>query len=114
MLKANWKVGLPTPYTEIYAIDSGESFLGDGERYHVFDYEDYADIKECLEWKEDKNIFVETEVNSIIAKLEASKEYRPNFDSSYKYYTKTKEDSSKLNIILIENTNIIYIIEDIM
>src|SRR5690606_19110780 len=37
-IKANWGIWLPRGFKEIYSTDSGPSFFGDGERYHVFYY----------------------------------------------------------------------------
>ena len=38
IIEANWGVELSKNYDELYAKDSGESFLGDGQSYHVFKF----------------------------------------------------------------------------
>ena len=37
IINLNWSIKLPKPYKTIYSTDSGASFHGDGQRYHVFE-----------------------------------------------------------------------------
>ena len=56
-LKANWGFSLPADShcQEIYSTDSGDSFLGDGIRYHVFTYKENAPVKAMFDWQTDEN-----------------------------------------------------------
>lgn len=83
IIQANWEVELPLEYKEIYSIDSGPSFLGDGKRYHI------------------------------LKDLKVTDEYMPKLESDYKYYFKTESDSSILYIVFSEEANRVYIVEDI-
>ena len=112
IVESNWKIELPSEYKEIYSCDSGDSFLGDGERYHVFEYKDNSDIDNVLDWKSDKNIILESEVNRVLSSLNIDTVYSPDFQQEYKYYFKSEiADSSKLYIILAQDNSTIYIIE---
>ena len=37
----------------------------------------------------------------------------PNFEDNYKYYSKTKKDSSKIYFVFFPNIKKLYVIEDI-
>jgi len=111
VINANWSIQLPKSYTEVYSTDDGESFLGDGLRYHVFEYEDINDIKDHLDWKTNKNTIVENQVIEILSTLNMDEEYELNFNQSYKYYEKHERDGSSLYLILINN--LLYVVEDI-
>lgn len=115
IIQANWKIELPEEYEEVYVCDSGESFLGDGERYHVFQYEENKDIDKALDWKENKNIGIESAVTEILLNLNIDTMYAPNFEEKYKYYfQKDDTDFSKLYIIFSKKENRIYIAETIL
>jgi len=113
IIQANWEVELPLEYKEIYSIDSGPSFLGDGERYHIFEYANKEEIGEALNWQSGKNIIMESSVISILKALKIPDEYMPKLENDYKYYFKTESDSSMLYIIFSEEANRVYIVEDI-
>lgn len=48
IININWSIKLPNSYKEIYSIDSGASFHGDGERYHIFEYTKEGDINQTI------------------------------------------------------------------
>lgn len=112
IIKSNWQIELPSGYKVIYSCDSGDSFLGDGQRYHVFEYKENSNIDKTLNWKSDKDINIESDVFKIISSLDTPDEYLPKFEEHYKYYYQTESYGSKLYIILSENKDIIYIIEN--
>lgn len=112
IVNSNWKIELPSEYKEIYSYENEESFLGDGQRYHVFEYNTDSDIRNSLEWIDVKNINIEAEVLKILSDLPVQDIYLPNFEEKYKYYSKEEMDSSKLYIILGEKDNTVYIAED--
>jgi len=113
VIQANWEVELPLEYKEIYSIDSGPSFLGDGQRYHIFEYANKDEIEEVLNWQSGKNIIMESSIISILKALKVPDEYIPKLERDYKYYFKTKNDSSMLYIVFSEEANRVYIVEDI-
>ncbi|HAK42599.1 MAG TPA: hypothetical protein DCM59_07720 [Clostridium sp.] len=113
IIQANWEIELPLEYKEIYSIDSRHSFLGDGERYHIFEYANKDKVEEVLSWQSGKNIIMESSIISILKALKVPDEYIPKLESDYKYYFKTKSDSSMLYMVFSEEANRVYIVEDI-
>lgn len=110
----NWNIKLPSQYKEIYSVDSGSSFQGDGPRYHVFQYKNEEDINQSLTWVNIKNDEIEILAEKVLNTLNISKEKKPDFENKYKYYIKEKEDSSKIYLIFFIDTKKLYIIEDIL
>lgn len=109
----NWLIKLPTPYKEIYSIDSGESFHGDGERYNILEYKNEEDINLFLKFKESKNKSMEIEVEKILNSLHVPSECMPNFNYDYRYYLRTKNYSSTIYLIFVPNIKRLYVIEEI-
>lgn len=112
-INKNWKIDLPREYKEIYYKDSGPSFLGDGERYSVFQYETLDEINSAIEW-ENKGDGIEIHAENILRSLEVPKEYYPNYYYDLKYYNNQEEDSSQIYIILNSHLKRVYIVEDIL
>lgn len=112
IINANWSINLPKSYKEIYSIDSGSSLNGDGERYHMFQYEKVSDINEALVWKSSKNTMMESEINIITNYLEVEDEYMPDFQNNYKYFIQYSSDTSTIYLILFEETKLLFIVED--
>lgn len=106
----NWSIQLPSSYTEVYSTDDGQSFNGDGRRYHVFQYEDINDIENSLNWKTNKNTIVENQVIEIMYNLDIDDMYLLSFDQTYKYVEKYDGDGSSLFLILVED--MLYIVEE--
>ncbi|MPQ44866.1 hypothetical protein [Clostridium tarantellae] len=112
IIKSNWKIELPTEYNEIYSNDSGDSFLGDGQRYHIFEYKDTTNIIKSLNWQENKNINVELNILKILSNLDISSEFLPDFKHDYQYFSQTEPDSSEIYIVFFEELRKVYIIEN--
>lgn len=106
----NWSIQLPSSYTEVYSTDDGQSFNGDGRRYHVFQYEDINDIENSLNWKTNKNTIAENQVIEIMNNLDIDEMYLMKFDQTYKYVEKYGGDGSSLFLILIED--MLYVVEE--
>lgn len=109
----NWSIKLPKPYKEIYSVDSGASFHGDGQRYHVFEYKNKNVIENKLNWTDTKNPDIESKIDNILDSLNVANTNRPDFDKKYKYYFKIEEDNSTIYLIFTDETGKLYIIEDI-
>lgn len=111
IIKQNWTIELPKAEKVLYSADSGASFQGDGERYHVLQYNSNENIQ--LTWIETKNKTIESEINKILENLKVSKENMPDFTSNYKYSTREKDFYDKLYLIYLSETNRLYVIENI-
>lgn len=96
IIKENWKVELPLKYKAIYSSDSGPSFLGDGKRYHVFEYDKNNSLAEVLTWQSSENPIMESSISNILKDLKVPEEYIPKLEEDYKYYFKTSDDSSAM------------------
>ena len=107
---ANWSIQLPSSYTEVYSTNDGQSFNGDGRRYHVFQYEEINDIENSLDWKTNKNTIAENQVIEIMNNLDIDEMYLMKFDQTYKYVEKYGGDGSSLFLILIED--MLYSVEE--
>ncbi|MGG7078388.1 hypothetical protein [Clostridium sardiniense] len=115
IIESSWGIELSKNYDELYATDSGESFLGDGQRYHVFKFKDTEDlnIDKRLSLKNDKDEILEANIEEILKNLSVAKENYPDFNKEYSYYFKTEEDSSKLYMVNFKDSNTLYVVEDI-
>ena len=49
IINENCQLSLPRNYKEIYYKESGSSFLGDGERYSIFQYKNLNEINKSIE-----------------------------------------------------------------
>ena len=114
IIKINWSINLPSSYKEIYSIESEVSVHGDGERYHVFEYTKENEINQSVDWENNKDKYIETEIDKVLSTLNVPKENMPNFQSNYKYYNTWKDKSSKIYLIFITDTKKLYVIEDIL
>lgn len=110
IIELNWGIRLSGSYKEIYSIDSGASFHGDGERYHIFEYNPKEDIINALEWRYDENKCIEQSISEILERLNVPDEYSPGFKYKYQYYFKEKK-SSTICILLNDDEGLMYVIE---
>ncbi|OPJ59592.1 hypothetical protein [Clostridium oryzae] len=114
IIKINWNIKLPMPYKQIYSIDSGPSFHGDGERYHIFKYKNEVKLSRSVDWYDDKNKSVEASAKKVLLTLGVSKYHAPNFKHNYKYFVKYKNKNSKMYLIFDIDTRKLYVIENII
>ena len=113
IITINWSIKLPKSYKEIYSIESEANVHGDGERYHILQYENENDIDKSVKWERSKDKSIETKVNSVLSKLNIPKENMPYFQNSYQYYTEMKDKISKIYLIYFPDTKKLYVIEDL-
>ena len=113
-VKANWGIWLPRGFKEIYSTDSGPSFFGDGERYHVFYYRKGLKEKDLNKLNPNRNASLETDVEKIIKSLQVPDNYRPDFTEEYYWYYQDDKDDprDKLYIIYFVRYNKMYIVEE--
>ena len=111
---SNWGIQLSESYKETYSIDSGTSFLGDGERYHVFKCDNFEAVEDDINWKKENNEDIKKKISSTIVHLAIKSDFELNLKADYEYYYMQKDDMSKLFIIHPLNSNLIYVIENFM
>lgn len=113
-IRSNWGIELPAPSKQIYYTDDGPTWMGDGIRYHLFQYRDDKKIEKAFDWNNEKNVSMESEIVTLIESIDVSKEYFPDFDRRYKYFVKrSSDDSSTIYLVFFADTNQLYIIENI-
>ena len=119
VLKVNWSIELPkNSIKEIYSSDEGESFNGDGIRYHIFSYKNENKIEKLFKWsiEEKETIFYQSyseSVNNWLNKIKVSKENYPNY-SNCKYWYKKQDDNSEIIILWNSKENKLYIVESFL
>ena len=114
--KANW--GFSLPWTalcrEIYAADSGASFHGDGIRCHIYSYQYEDDIDNLFAWAAHRTTDSGASCADTAAlwldTLAIPTEFRPDLDACTVWYH-SKSDGSELIILLCEEENRIFILE---
>ncbi len=79
VFEKNWGFSLPKGYEELYVIDSGASFHGDGERYHIFKYKQEIELNNIEKFSSEKNINLEKQIETILNSLQISTEKGPDF-----------------------------------
>ncbi len=112
VIKKEWSIDLPNSYVELYSIESETNLNGDSQRFHVFIYENESDLSKTLNWKTIRDTKLESEINRILDKLSVLEEYTINFENKYSYFTKVKADFSKIYLVFIEESKLLYVVED--
>lgn len=114
IISLNWNIKLPNSGKQIYSANSKSSFLGDGERYHIFEYKNNNDVISSLSWEGGKNQDIESSAAKVLSALNVTQNNMPNLKDNYRYYTRTKDDSSKIYLIFDTELKKLYVIEDIL
>lgn len=121
VIKLNWNIEFPIwGCREIYNIDSGPSFHGDGMRYHIFQCSDREDIWGAVPWTEQEGQNRHGESFRAVTVewldvLEVPIEYRPNYPvSDYYFYYDIQSDNSEIVIYFDEEEIKLYIIESFL
>lgn len=120
MYQGNWGFSLPksSEYKEVYEKDTGSSFHGDGNRYHVYSYEVGEGIAEMVEWSEmehNTNYFssYHEAAEAWLTEIKVEKEAYPIFENVHYYYQR-QEDNSELILIWDSVIKKIYVLESFM
>lgn len=109
LLERNWNIDLPSDIEEIYYIDSGDSFHGDGYRYSIFSCK-----KPEVIWERENTVFNYKEfLDDVYKELPVPEEKKVNlFECSY--YYQIAEDGSKLLLMYDNECMRLYSIEEIL
>ena len=120
VLKANWGLDLPSGCREVYETDTGESFQGDGVRFHVYAVEDAAAVSTALEdWHgragENVGSGIEEKADELLAQLSVPEEHLPAYGACRCWFKAGEGDSRDQIILLLEeDTGRLYVIEIFM
>lgn len=99
----NWDLDLPTGGGCLYETDSGASFGGDGERYHVLAYADDSGLKEALEREAERIDPAEEAVTAILDGLSVPADQRPDV-SDCRWFTAIRPADSRDQLYLLLNS----------
>ena len=105
-LESNWSIVLSeeSGWKEIYHADSGASFNGDGERYHIVTYEQEDVIENMVAWSADQgNVWNKTYpelMEDWIRYTDAEPNMYPVYDGCMYWY---QQDSDGSEIIMCWN-----------
>ena len=120
MYMGNWGFSLPktSECKEIYEKDTGSSFHGDGNRYHVYSYEVEEGIAEMVDWsktEENTKYFssYREAVEDWLTQIDVEREAYPVY-GNVSYYYQRQEDNSELIIIWNSEEEKIYVLESFM
>lgn len=112
ILALNWELTLPSYEKEIYTTDSGQSFHGDGERYHVFRYGADSPISTAVSWQSGEDAAVVSGTEAILNTLDVPEEHRPDF-AHCQWFTKPhpSDTRNKLYLLWDSGTRELYVAE---
>ena len=105
-LESNWSIVLSdeSGWEEIYHADSGASFHGDGERYHIVTYEQEDSIETMVAWSaEERKVWNKTYpelMEDWISYTDAGPDMYPVYDGCMYWY---QQDSDGSEIIMCWN-----------
>lgn len=113
VVEVNWALSLPESLEEIYKTDSGPSFHGDGERYHVLQYAVGSGIESAIPWQTPPvDAAVVEAAEALMDHLEVPDRLRPDLDECCWYTAVDPSDSrNHLYLLFDPSTLELYILE---
>lgn len=120
VLAANWHISLPHYAGEVYAAEEDESWLGDGNRYHVFRYSDKAAIAQAVGWQSGDTKEIRAAVEAIIgvgtvdgtgiAGLNVPQDKKPDYGRC-RWFALRGRDDFRNRLYLLLNGDTLYVVE---
>lgn len=112
VLQLNWKISMPTHAKLLYETQSEANIHGDGERYHVFQYDKTPEFPESMQAiaavpKNDK----EDVLKILSSGITVEKKYLPDFDGITREMKAAKKGSTRLYLYYEESSKTLYMIE---
>ena len=112
-IREEWGIILPATEWEVYNEALGSSFAGKGVRYHVFRYQDDAEIQKAVSWHRGRNVLVERKIDALLRDMNIAKGYEVNFNGEYQYFTLMKRGSSReLFLLYFPSRKRLAVVED--
>ena len=102
LIRLNWELDLPASESCLYETDSGASFGGDGERYHVLEYSSDSQLQETLEQEATPISPAEEAVTAILDGLSVPADQRPDF-SDCRWFTAFRSEDARDDLYLLLN-----------
>mgnify|MGYP001636790480 CR=1 FL=1 len=110
--RVNWNLDLPAGKGCLYEADSGASFGGDGERYHVLAYADDSGLEETLTEEATPVSSAEVPVTEILDLLAVPADQRPDFSDCRGFTAAHPTDERNRLYLLVNSAGIrLYVVE---
>ena len=112
-VELNWDLSLPESSEAVYETDSGPSFHGDGERYHVLQYTVGSGIESALAWQAPPVDADEAEAMvTLMDSLDIPDPLRPDLESCRWHTAEDPSDSRDHLYLLFDSSTLeLYILE---
>ena len=108
----NWELDLPTSQGCLYETDSGASFHGDGERYHVLEYAGDGRLEQALAEQATPLPSAENPVTEILDDLSVPADQRPDFaDCGVFTAEHPSDDRNRLYLLVNSAGTRLYVVE---
>lgn len=114
IIRLNWELDLPASEDCLYETDSGASFGGDGERYHVLEYSSDSQLRETLEQEATPISPAEEAVTAILDGLSVPADQRPDY-ADCRWFTAFRSEDARDELYLLANSGgtRLYVIESL-
>lgn len=108
----NWELDLPASQGCLYETDSGASFHGDGERYHVLEYAGDGRLEQALAEQATPLPSAENPVSEILDDLSVPADQRPDFaDCGVFTADHPSDDRNRLYLLVNSAGTRLYVVE---
>lgn len=108
----NWELDLPASQGCLYETDSGASFHGDGERYHVLEYAGDGRLEQALAEQATPPPSAENPVTEILDDLSVPADQRPDFaDGGVFTADHPSDDRNRLYLLVNSAGTRLYVVE---
>lgn len=108
----NWELDLPASQGCLYETDSGASFHGDGERYHVLEYAGDGRLEQALAEQATPLPSAENPVTEILDDLSVPADQRPDFaDCGVFTADHPSDDRNRLYLLVNSAGTRLYVLE---
>ncbi len=108
----NWELDLPTSQGCLYETDSGASFHGDGERYHILEYAGDGRLEQALAEQATPLPSAENPVTEILDDLSVPADQRPDFaDCGIFTADHPSDDRNRLYLLVNSAGTRLYVVE---
>ena len=111
-VQLNWELELPASEGCLYETDSGASFSGDGERYHILDYAGDGRLEQALAEQATPLPSAENPVTEILDDLSVPADQRPDFaDCGVFTADHPSDDRNRLYLLVNSAGTRLYVVE---
>lgn len=112
VFQLNWGISLPSHAKQLYETQSEANIHGDGERYHVFQYDKSPAFPESMK---PISAVPEEEREDVLKILSSGitveQKYLPDFDGATLGMKAKKKGSTRMYLYYVESSKTLYIIE---